>query len=132
MAICTVCDNTLSGKQIKFCSRKCRNTYINSKHKSYDLQKDKGMKNKLKLLDLKGKYCQMCGYNKNTAALCFHHTRDKLFGIDLRRCSNTSWQKLKEEADKCIVLCHNCHMEEHHPEHKVVRPAGLEPAINKL
>ena len=131
MSNCISCGNTLTGKQSKYCCLKCKNIQTNIKNQNYESQKDKGLKNKLKLLDLKGKYCQKCGYNKNTAALCFHHTRDKLFGIDIRRCSNTSWTKLVEEADKCIVLCHNCHMEEHYPEH-MVRPSGLEPETNKL
>jgi hypothetical protein len=24
-------------------------------------------------------------------------------------------EELKEEAEKCILLCHNCHMELHYP-----------------
>lgn len=126
MSNCLTCGNILSGKQTKYCCRKCKLTNSNFKHQNYESQRDKGLKNKLKLLDMKGKYCQKCGYNKNTAALCFHHIGDKIFGIDIRRCSNTSWKKLVEEAGKCIILCHNCHMEEHHPEH-VVRPVGFEP-----
>ena len=131
MANCATCGNLLTGKQTRFCCRKCRNTDINFKHKVYENQKDKGLKNKIKLLDMKGKYCQKCGYNKNTAALCFHHTRDKLFGIDIRKCSNTSWKKLVEETNKCIVLCQNCHVEEHNPQF-MVRSSGVEPETGGL
>ena len=131
MLNCITCGNTLTGKQTKYCSRKCLQNSTNVKHNNYEKQKERGLANKNKLLDLKGKFCHICGYNKNTSALCFHHLHDKSFGIDIRKCSNTNWEKLVEEVNKCIVLCHNCHMEEHYPEH-MVRPAGFEPAINKL
>ena len=131
MLSCQVCNKILEGRQTKFCSHNCKNLNLNLKYKNYESQKNKGLKNKIKLLELKGKYCSKCGYDKNTAALCFHHLRNKLFGIDIRRCSNTSWKKLVEEVDKCIVLCHNCHMEEHYPEHMVGRP-GFEPRTDEL
>jgi hypothetical protein len=59
-----------------------------------------------------------CGYNKNTAALQFHHINpeDKLFQLDLRSLSNRKWSEIETEAEKCILLCSNCHAEYHHPE----------------
>lgn len=60
--------------------------------------------------------CENCGYDKNTAAITFHHLdpAEKEFGI--AEISKTySLDKLREEIKKCIVLCHNCHMEEHYP-----------------
>jgi transposase len=60
--------------------------------------------------------CENCGYDKNTAAITFHHLdpSEKEFGI--AEISKTySADKLREEIKKCIVLCHNCHMEEHYP-----------------
>jgi hypothetical protein len=59
----------------------------------------------------------MCGYNKNQAALSFHHTdtTTKLFQIDIRKCSNSSWNRLLAESEKCMLLCLNCHSELHNP-----------------
>ncbi len=59
----------------------------------------------------------MCGYHKNQAALCFHHIdpTEKSFQIDLRKCSNSSWSNLIVEADKCLLLCLNCHADVHNP-----------------
>lgn len=60
--------------------------------------------------------CEVCGYNKNSAAITFHHIdpEQKEFGIaELSKTISTS--KLTKEIKKCIVLCHNCHMEEHYP-----------------
>lgn len=73
------------------------------------------------LLDQNKKYeCERCGYNKNYAALCFHHIDPLKKEFSFSEISRTSsFTKLKEsitlELDKCIVLCHNCHMEEHYP-----------------
>lgn len=114
---CITCSKPLSGKQTKFCSVKCKQKNINKRHQNYTVQGDRGYKIKKRLLEQKGGKCQECGYDKNSSALCFHHLRDKEFPLDIRKCSNTSWEKLLKEADKCIVLCHNCHMELHYPEH---------------
>lgn len=66
---------------------------------------------------MKGGKCSICGYNKNLAGLLFHHTNPSIkeLKIDARHFSNTSWDRLLEEAKNYIVLCHNCHMELHYP-----------------
>ena len=64
--------------------------------------------------------CEICGYNKNSAALCFHHldSKEKDFGI--AELSKTSTAGLEEEIRKCMLLCHNCHMEIHYPHRMIV------------
>jgi len=65
-----------------------------------------------------GGKCSKCNYNKNYAALVFHH-RDpsqKKFGLTIRRLSNTKREVLEKEALKCDMLCANCHTELHHPD----------------
>jgi hypothetical protein len=73
-------------------------------------------RNKLKLLavEYKGGKCKRCGYNKCTRALEFHHLdpNEKDFGITAKGFTR-SWEKTKIELDKCIMLCANCHAEEH-------------------
>lgn len=62
--------------------------------------------------------CTKCGYNKNTAALCFHHLdpNKKEFSIShMTEYKGADRDILLKEISKCIVLCHNCHMEEHYP-----------------
>lgn len=71
---------------------------------------------KQKLIDYKGGKCEECGYNKCSAALEFHHINpdEKDFSIsqvDTR--SNSHFEKLKKEVDKCRLLCANCHREAH-------------------
>ena len=65
-------------------------------------------------IDYKGGKCINCGYNKCAAALQFHHKDPAIKSFDISVAGFTrSWQKIKEELDKCDVLCANCHAEEH-------------------
>ena len=114
---CKICKTKLSGRQSKFCSNRCKNKHGNHKYQNYKAQKYRGTSRRAKLILLKGGCCSICKYNKNYAALAFHHIDSKLkeLKLDLRSCSNNKWSKLLDEANKCILLCHNCHMEHHHP-----------------
>lgn len=69
---------------------------------------------KLKAVEYKGGKCQHCGYSKSVSALEFHHIdpNEKDFGISTKG-STRSFEKIKLELDKCIMLCANCHREEH-------------------
>ena len=67
---------------------------------------------KLKLIEYKGGGCLLCGYNKCVRALQFHHidSDDKEFTISK---VTKSFDKQKEEVDKCVLVCSNCHCEIH-------------------
>jgi 5-methylcytosine-specific restriction endonuclease McrA len=62
----------------------------------------------------KGGCCQACGYDRCIEALEFHHLdpKQKDFGISYKGYTR-SWEKVKEEVDKCVLLCANCHREAH-------------------
>ena len=62
--------------------------------------------------DYKGSKCMFCGYERYIGALDFHHTEDKSFGISDKGYTR-SWDRVKKELDKCILLCANCHRELH-------------------
>lgn len=58
--------------------------------------------------------CELCDYNKNHAALTFHHyTKEKNFEISSSK--TISYDKLFEEILLCKLLCQNCHHEIHNP-----------------
>lgn len=69
---------------------------------------------KRKAVDYLGGCCQICGYNDCIDALDFHHLDpvQKEFSIS-HDGVNVSYDKLKKELDKCILLCANCHREVH-------------------
>jgi 5-methylcytosine-specific restriction endonuclease McrA len=68
---------------------------------------------KIKAVEYKGGKCENCGYDKFIGALEFHHTiDDKDFGISAKGYTK-SWNIVKKELDKCIMLCSNCHKEVH-------------------
>ena len=66
----------------------------------------------------RGGKCEKCSYDKNIAALQFHHRNpeDKSFTLDARTIECKSDEEVIEEFNKCDLLCANCHMELHHPE----------------
>jgi len=65
-------------------------------------------------VDYRGGKCQLCGYSRCVEALEFHHLKDakKDFGISDKGYTR-SWSKIREELDKCMLLCANCHREVH-------------------
>src|SRR5215210_4278981 len=110
---CIICQAKLTGRQIRFCSLDCKNAWTNNKHQNYASQQQRGRQRRRLLIQQKGGRCAACGYSKNQAALAFHHTDPsiKTFPIDLRSCSNNSLEALLREAEKCQLLCLNCHAE---------------------
>jgi 5-methylcytosine-specific restriction endonuclease McrA len=67
---------------------------------------------KLKLIEYKGGKCEICGYDKCTRALEFHHKNPKEKDFQISGKS-LSFDKLKVEVDKCMLVCSNCHCEIH-------------------
>lgn len=65
------------------------------------------------LIEYKGGKCERCGYNKCMRALEFHHLNPSEKDFGLSKCLTKSVAALKAEADKCILLCANCHAEIH-------------------
>lgn len=118
MSTCIHCGLDIPSESIKrkFCSTRCKNKFYQAN--SYQKQQERGRKRKIDLIKLKGERCQSCGYITNYSALCFHHSdpKTKKFGLDLRSLSNRSWKVILAEAEKCQLLCLNCHNEHHYPE----------------
>ncbi len=56
--------------------------------------------------------CVVCGYDRCEAALQFHHLdpEQKRFHLSLRGVTR-SWNEVRAEAAKCVLLCARCHAE---------------------
>ena len=64
-----------------------------------------------KAFEYRGDKCEHCGYDKYRGALEFHHrdpTQKDPTGLRAYKLS-----RLFAEVDKCVLLCANCHREEH-------------------
>ena len=99
-------------------------TYIKSAKKYkckkclYNAINEKRRRNKEELVRYKGGKCEICGYDKCIDALEFHHLNQDEKNFTISNGNIKSLKKLKEEADKCILVCSNCHHELHYLERK--------------
>lgn len=80
--------------------------------KSYRYQKRKRCEVKALLVAAHGGRCQDCGYSGSPAALDFHHRDAGAKEFALSKFSG-SLQRLFAEAEKCVLVCANCHRLRH-------------------
>lgn len=92
------------GPYTKYRCSQCQNTAVNKRRK----------KLKVEAVNYLGGACLDCNYSNSISALEFHHIdpTKKEFGISTSG-GTKSLDRLKLELDKCILLCANCHREEH-------------------
>lgn len=66
-------------------------------------------------VDYKGGKCCKCGYDKCIAAMDFHHLdpNEKDYEPSKLFTQSKSYETIKNELDKCILVCSNCHREIH-------------------
>jgi len=107
--------------ELNKCQLVCQNCHREI-HKVRDIVNERQRLNKKLCLDYKGiQTCEHCGYNKCDTTLEFHHkdpnTKDTKISTFVY---NHSWKTLcditleaKNELDKCIVVCRNCHQTLH-------------------
>jgi transposase len=59
-----------------------------------------------------GGACRICGYQSNMRALHFHHVEPAEKRLELNaKGISLSLETLRAEAQKCVLLCSNCHAE---------------------
>ena len=80
-------------------------SYENVKNSRYNL--------KQRLLYVMGEKCCICGYDKCSSALEFHHKNPEEKDFTLSTNANISFARANEEIKKCILVCANCHREIH-------------------
>jgi len=102
--------------RVGFLSRckKCHSTY------SIERWRDR----KAKAVEMKGGKCTLCGYDRYFGALEFHHTDPSEKDAVWRKLRLKSWESIVKELEKCVLLCSNCHREEHGRWREVVEKAA--------
>ena len=74
---------------------------------------DRWRAKKLEAIAYLGGSCMKCGYDKYYGALEFHHRDPSEKEFDWAKMRLVNKEKLKQELDKCDLLCSNCHKEVH-------------------
>lgn len=65
--------------------------------------------------------CVNCGYNKCAEALEFHHLDPDKKSFSVSKMVDRP-RKLKEEINKCVVICSNCYREHHAGVTEIAEP----------
>jgi hypothetical protein len=111
--VCLLCHQDLPISS--FYKRKQRRThhvYCKRCFSNYTSQRQQRLKQKC--VSYKGGKCEICGYDKHTAALDFHHKIPGKKDFNISQIASRSFSKtIRKELDKCMLLCANCHREIH-------------------
>jgi hypothetical protein len=115
----------------KYCDKKYK--YKINHHKGY--AKDicnsckttlKRLQIKKKMIDYKGGSCCKCGFtSENMRNLSFHHLHNKKIEI-AENCYKLPWKVIKEELDKCILVCCHCHNDIHYEQDSAIAKRMIE------
>jgi hypothetical protein len=97
---CLICENITA-------SRRNRCDTCNTKIRRYRAKKA--------AVDYLGGKCIRCGWIGNLAGYDFHHKDSSVkdFNPSAVELANKSWRLVKDELDKCELLCAICHRLEH-------------------
>lgn len=96
----------------------------------YDSNRDRQNEVQTNLKELltnikKNSKCAICGESR-WWVLDFHHLRDKRFEVSSLARRGCSLETFKEEINKCIVICANCHRDLHFKESEEYNKWGNE------
>jgi 5-methylcytosine-specific restriction endonuclease McrA len=86
---------------------------------------------KYNMITKAGGQCTICGYKKNLSALAFHHVDEKTTNLTGTALIKMSIKGAEEELNKCVLVCHNCHSEIHHPQLELKIITHMWKLINK-
>ena len=107
--------------EYKFCGEECRKAHHSRRPKRSSEEVKAAnvvgvirwrQRLKERAVAYKGGKCFICAYNRCVAALDFHHLDPNLKSFSISSDGHArSWEKVKDELDKCVLLCATCHRE---------------------
>lgn len=112
--VCRTCKEKLPRKEFYRIGKNTPNVEPNCKKCAREKNNANNRMLKQKLVEYKGGKCENCGYNKCIAALEFHHQDPLQKEFTISNKGKYTYEKLLKEADKCLLLCSNCHQEIHY------------------
>tara|TARA_R110002050_G_scaffold79261_11_gene169429 strand:+ start:24161 stop:24751 length:591 start_codon:yes stop_codon:yes gene_type:complete len=72
-----------------------------------DIQRNRLLK--LKAIEYKGGVCVRCGFDGHYSSFDFHHLNPSEKEFMWTKARKSTFEKIKDELDKCDLLCSNCH-----------------------
>lgn len=111
---CAKCQETKSTSEFYNKKRKNAKYFSYCKKCTNILTVERYRTNKLKAVVYKGGKCTTCGYNKCIDCLDFHHIDPLQKDFSISNHKGMSFDTIKSELDKCVLLCRNCHGELHY------------------
>lgn len=103
---CSFCGETDSSKFYGHKRTRCGKCHNQDTIRRYS-------ENKAFAVALLGGQCKVCGYSKCHKALQFHHTDPNLKDPNFPGMGGWSRSRIEKELSSCVLLCANCHAEEH-------------------
>lgn len=112
---CETCKIKLNDENSYLKKRKNKEVYNNNCKECFSkILFERRSSFKKKIVEYGGNECAKCGYDKDMTALEFHHLDPFKKEFNPSSSLSISWELVRKELDKCILLCSNCHREEHH------------------
>lgn len=96
------------------CAERAKKWRETNKDYVREKQREKKRQRKCEAIEYLGGKCADCGNIYHQAVYEFHHTDPSTKGRDPSKLLQLSWERIKAELDKCVLLCANCHRMRHH------------------
>ena len=96
-------DKSKKWKYLDSLCKKCRTEYSDERRRSI----------KIKAIEYLGGKCVDCGIVDDPCIYDFHHVDPTIKEIAFGTRGGKSFESLKSELDKCVLLCANCHRKRH-------------------
>ena len=87
-----------------------------NKEKRHKQQRERAQAFKRQAIEYCGGKCTHCGGIFPPAVYDFHHIDPNEKEVAISKIMSHSWESIKIELNKCILLCANCHRIEHNKE----------------